>query len=73
MLNLLWKFFYAIGHIFIVTNGQIWKILYNHLVTLIVIIIVVYFDKSCSIGFDQTFLGIHFNKVILVPKNVRKF
>ena len=25
MLNLLWKFLYAIGHLFIATNGQIWK------------------------------------------------
>ena len=35
MLNLLWKFWYAFGHIFIVTNGQIWKNYYSHLVTLI--------------------------------------
>ena len=34
MFNLLWKFIYAIGHIFLVTNGQIWENKYSNLVTL---------------------------------------
>ena len=34
MFNLLWKFIYAIGHIFLVTNGQIWENKHSNLVTL---------------------------------------
>ena len=34
IVNLLWQIFYTFGQIFIVLNGQIFKKLYRHLVTL---------------------------------------
>ena len=38
MMTILRKFFYAIGHIFLVTNGQIWKNQYSHMVTLTMVL-----------------------------------
>ena len=38
MMTILRKFFYAIGYIFLVTNGQIWKNQYSHMVTLTMVL-----------------------------------